>query len=63
MRTDGRRDLGRPRGAVLGPLGLLLAAVATGFGMWHVLMREPAEPVGEQLSRHHVPLVESPRAR
>ena len=53
MRTDGRRDIGRPRGAVLGPLGLLIAALATGFGMWHVLMREPA-PTGEQLSRRHV---------
>jgi hypothetical protein len=38
---------------VLGPLGLLIAALATGFGMWHVLMREPA-PTGEQLSRRHV---------
>jgi hypothetical protein len=47
---------------VLGPLGLLLAALATGFGMWHVLTREPA-PVGERLSRHHVPSVHSTRAR
>lgn len=53
MRTDGRRR-GRPRGAVLGPLGLIIAAVATGFGMWHVLMREPVDPTGEQLSRQHV---------
>ena len=40
MRTDGRRDAERPRGAVLGPLALLLAAAATGFGMWHALMHD-----------------------
>ncbi len=62
MRTDGRREHRRPRGAVLGPLGLLLAALATGFGMWHVLTREP-DPVGERLSRHHVKPVEATRAR
>ena len=62
MRTDGR-ELGRPRGAVLGPLGLLLAALATGFGMWHVLTREPAAPRVERLSRHHVPQVDPARAR
>jgi hypothetical protein len=39
---------------VLGPLGLIIVAVATGFGMWHVLMREPVDPAGEQLSRQHV---------
>jgi hypothetical protein len=47
---------------VLGPLGLLLAALATGFGMWHVLTREP-EPVGELLSRHQMAPVHSTRAR
>ena len=52
MRTEGRRR-GRPRGAVLGPLGLIIVAVATGFGMWHVLMREPVEPAGEPLSQQH----------
>jgi hypothetical protein len=39
-RMDGGVDLQRPRGAVLRPLGLLLAAVLTGFGMWHVLMQD-----------------------
>jgi hypothetical protein len=63
MRTDGRRERRRPRGAVLGPLGLLLAAVATGFGMWHVLTREPVVPSVERLSRHHVPSFGSPQAR
>ncbi len=53
MRTEGRRR-GRPRGAVLGPLGLIIVAVATGFGMWHALMREPIDPAGQQLSRQHV---------
>jgi hypothetical protein len=36
MRTDGR-ELRDRAVAVLGPLGLLLSAVVTGFGMWHVL--------------------------
>jgi hypothetical protein len=62
MRMDGRREHRRPRGAVLGPLGLLLAALATGFGMWHVLTREP-EPVAELLSRHHVAPVQSTHPR
>jgi hypothetical protein len=44
MRTDGLRDARRPRGAVLRPLGLLLAAVVTGFGMWHVLMQDGRSP-------------------
>jgi hypothetical protein len=44
MRTDGRRDAERPRGAVLGPLALLLAAAATGYGMWHALMQDEADP-------------------
>ena len=45
MRTDaGQREGGRPRGAVLWPLGLLLTAVAGGFGMWHALMRDPDPP-------------------
>ena len=44
MRTDGRRDVERPRGAVLGPLALLLAAAATGYGMWHALMQDGADP-------------------
>jgi len=43
MRTDGRRDAERPRGAVLGPLALLLAAAATGYGMWHALMQDGAD--------------------
>ncbi len=42
MRTDGRRELRRPAGAVLRPLGLLVAAVASGFGMWHALMQDAA---------------------
>jgi hypothetical protein len=44
MRTDGRRDAERPRGAVIGPLALLLAAAATGYGMWHALMQESVDP-------------------
>lgn len=40
MRTDGRRELRRPVGAVLRPLGLLVAAVASGFGMWHALVQD-----------------------
>jgi len=44
MLTDGRRGAERPRGAVLGPLALLLAAAATGYGMWHVLMQDGVEP-------------------
>ena len=43
--ADGRRrEVERPRGAVLGPLAFLLAAAATGFGMWHALMREDVAP-------------------
>jgi hypothetical protein len=52
---DGRRDDRRPAGAVLGPLALLIAAAALGFGMWRVLMRdEPSTSLdpGERLSRH-----------
>ncbi len=54
MRRDGRAAGGRPRGAILRPLVLLIAAVATGFGMWHVLMNdEPVRPpTGEQISQH-----------
>jgi hypothetical protein len=44
MRTDAEREGGRPRGAVLWPLGLLLTAVASGFGMWHALMRDTDAP-------------------
>jgi len=54
MRTDGRRDAERPRGAVLGPLALLLAAAATGYGMWRALMQnslESAAPVAHVLSQ------------
>ena len=40
MRTDVGREDGRPRGAVLWPLGLLLTALAGGFGMWHALMHD-----------------------
>jgi hypothetical protein len=39
-RMDGGVELQRPRGAVLRPLGLLVAAVLTGLGMWHVLMQD-----------------------
>ena len=58
---DGRRDAERPRGAVLGPLALLLAAAATGYGMWRALMRnslESAAPVAHVVS-HVVPQVVS----
>jgi hypothetical protein len=44
MRTDGRMEAARPRGAVLGPLALLLAAAATGYGMWHALMQDGVDP-------------------
>ena len=43
MRTDARTEAARPRGAVLGPLALLLAAAATGSGMWHALMQDGVE--------------------
>jgi len=36
MRTDAR-ELRRPVGAVLRPLGLLAAAIVIGLGMWQVL--------------------------
>lgn len=52
MRMDGRREVRRPRGAVLRPLGLLLAAAVTGFGMWHALMHDERPAVGTRLSRH-----------
>jgi hypothetical protein len=51
MRTDGR-ELRRPRSAVLGPLGLLLIAVVTGFVMWRVLMQDGGTPTDERLTRH-----------
>ena len=51
MWTDGGLEVERPRGAVLGPLAFLLAAAATGFGMWHALMREDVAPPTGQLSR------------
>jgi hypothetical protein len=53
MRTDGGRVLGRPRGAVLRPLGLLLVAALTGFGMWHVLVHDGLGPDDGRLTRHH----------
>ena len=52
MLTDGR-GAERPRGAVLGPLALLLAAAATGYGMWRALMQnslESAAPVAHVVS-------------
>jgi hypothetical protein len=51
MRTDGRRGFRRPRGAVLRPLGLLIAAVAGGFGMWHALMQDRGPGHASRLSR------------
>ena len=51
MRTDGR-ELRRPLGAVLGPLGLLLIAAATGFGMWYALMQDGGAPPDTRLTRH-----------
>jgi hypothetical protein len=53
MRTDGRHEAERPRGAVLGPLALLLAAAATGYGMWRALMQDgvdQAPPVAHAAS-------------
>jgi hypothetical protein len=38
---------------VLRPLGLLLAAAASGFGMWHALMQDGVTPAGAQLSRRN----------
>ena len=51
MRTDGGRRRQRPRGAVIGPVGLLLAAAITGFGMWHALMHDGGAPKAPRLSR------------
>ncbi len=50
MRTEGRRELRRPVGAVLRPVGLLVAAVASGFGMWHALVQDGAST--ERHARH-----------
>ena len=55
MRTDGGRRRQRPRGAVIGPLGLLLAAAITGFGMWHALTHDGEAPKAERLSRQDHP--------
>lgn len=54
MRRDGRRVERRPRGAVLRPLALLVAAALTGFGVWHLLVRDDPGPRrdGEQITRH-----------
>jgi hypothetical protein len=49
MRMDGR-EIGRPRGAVLGPLGLLLAAVMSAFGLWHALTNDRVSAGDERLS-------------
>ena len=53
MGRDGRQRERRPRGAVLRPLALLLAAAISGFGMWRALTRDdpPPQPTSEQLSR------------
>ena len=51
MRTEGR-ELRRPRGAVLGPLGLLLVALVTGFGMWRALMSDGVTRPSQRLSLH-----------
>ena len=40
MRTVEAREVRRPRGMVLRPLVLLLAAIVTGLGMWHALMQD-----------------------
>ncbi len=52
MRTDGRRRVRRPPGAVLRPLGLLAAAAMTSFGMWRALVADRAVEAPERLSRH-----------
>jgi hypothetical protein len=52
MRMDGRREVRRPRSAVLRPLGLLVAAAVTGFGMWHALMHDDRPAGGARLSQH-----------
>jgi len=54
MGRDGRPAERRPRGAVLRPLALLLAAAVSGFGMWRALMRDdpPTPTTGERISRH-----------
>jgi hypothetical protein len=49
MRMEGR-ELERPRGAVLGPLGLLLAAAMSAFGLWHALTTDPDTASDERLS-------------
>jgi len=40
---------------VIGPLGLLLAAAITGFGMWHALTHDGEAPKAERLSRQDHP--------
>jgi len=47
MRTDAR-ELRRPVGAVLRPLGLLAAAIVIGLGMWQVLTWDD----GRRSARH-----------
>ena len=43
----------RPRGAVLRPLALLIAAAALGFGVWRALMEDPPRAgTADRLSRH-----------
>ena len=61
MRTDGRRELRRPVGALLRPLGFLVFAIAGGFGMWHALVEDGLahRTTIRQDSRH--PHVVSPR--
>lgn len=53
MRTDGPGELRRPAGAVLRPLALLVAAVASGLGMWHVLMQDGAAHSRSSRHVHH----------
>ena len=61
MRTDGRRELRRPPGAVLRPLGLLAVAVVTGFGMWRALMQDGHHPIDRHTARHEHPRPDHPQ--
>ncbi len=54
MRREGSRTVRRPRAVVLGPVAVLVAAVASGLGMWHVLMQDGSAS-SDRLARQERP--------